>query len=78
MKSAFREPLLNKITAFLSEPGARHLLAQQVSTIDLSAIMREQKCLIIRLSKGRLREHAHTIGNLVFAQLQFAAIKALG
>lgn len=74
MKGAFREPLLNRVTAFLTEPAARHLLAQPESTIDVARAMREQQWLIVRLPKGRLREHAHTLGNLLFAQLQFAAL----
>jgi hypothetical protein len=74
MKGAFREPLLNRVTAFLTEPAARHLLAQPDSTIDLAEVMAAQQWLIIRLPKGRLREHAHTLGNLLFAQLQFAAM----
>jgi hypothetical protein len=74
MKAAFREPLLNRVTAFLTEPAARHLLGQSESTVDVSEVMRHQQWLIIRLPKGRLREHAHTLGNLLFAQLQFAAL----
>jgi hypothetical protein len=74
MKGAFREPLLNRVTAFLTEPAARHLLSQSQSTIDVSRALREQQWLIVRLPKGRLREHAHTLGNLLFAQLQFAAL----
>lgn len=74
MKAAFREPLLNRVTAFLTEPAARHLLAQPESTVDVAQVMREQQWLIVRLPKGRLREHAHTLGNLLFAQLQFAAL----
>src|SRR6185295_1666915 len=53
MKAAFREPLLNRVTAFLTEPAARHLLAQTESTIDIAQIMRNQQWLIIRLPKGR-------------------------
>ena len=74
MKAVFREPLLNKVTAFLTEPAARHLLGQRQSTVDVGRVMRDQQWLIIRLPKGRLREHAHTLGNLLFAQLQFAAM----
>lgn len=74
MKASFREPILNKVTAFLTEPAARHLLADQRSTIDMNEVMRAQQWLIIRLPKGRLREHAHTLGNLLFAQLQFAGL----
>lgn len=74
MKAAFREPLLNRATAFLIEPAARHLLAQERSTVDVASVMRDRRWLILRLPKGRLREHAHTLGNLLFAQLQFAAM----
>lgn len=74
MKGVFREPLLNRVTGFLTEPAARHLLGQPQSTIDIADIMRQSGWLIIRLPKGRLREHAHTLGNLIFAQLQFAAL----
>jgi hypothetical protein len=74
MKGAFREPLLNRVTAFLAEPAARHLLGQRESTVDLSGVMAQGQWLIIRLPKGRLREHAHTLGNLLFAQLQFATL----
>lgn len=74
MKAVFREPLLNRVTAFLTEPAARHLLCQPESTVDVAQVMRLQQWLIIRLPKGRLREHAHTLGNLLFAQLQFAAM----
>jgi hypothetical protein len=73
MKAAFREPLLNRASAFLTEPAARHLLAQTESTIDVADVMERRQWLVIRLPKGRLREHAHTLGNLLFAQLQFAA-----
>src|SRR5207247_1069504 len=69
----FREPLLNRVTAFLTDPAARHLLSQ-TSTIDVGTVMAEQQWLIVRLPKGRLREHAHTLGNLLFAQVQFAAL----
>lgn len=74
MKGAFREPLLNRVTAFLTEPAARHLLAQPESTVDVTRVMRDQQWLVVRLPKGLLREHAHTLGNLLFAQMQFAAL----
>jgi hypothetical protein len=74
MKAAFREPLLNKVTAFLAEPGARHLLGQPVTSVDIPDLIERGAWLIIRLPKGELREHAHTLGNLLFAQLQFAAM----
>lgn len=77
MKGAFREPLLNKVTGFLTEPAARHLLSQP-TTINVADVMANQQWLIIRLPKGRLRDHAHTLGNLLFAHLQFAALAREG
>jgi hypothetical protein len=71
MKATFREPLLNKITAFLVEPATRHLLGQTRSTIDFAAAMQRGDWILINLSKGVLRESAHTLANLVFAKLQF-------
>src|SRR6185369_435400 len=74
MKGQFREPLLNKITAFLTEPATRHLLGQRRNTIDLSQAMRDGQWVLINLSKGRLGEHAHTLGNLLFAHIQFSVL----
>lgn len=74
MKGAFREPLLNRVTGFLTEPAARHLLGQAESTIDFDQVLARGQWLIVRLPKGRLREHAHTLGNLILAKLQFAVL----
>lgn len=71
MKAAFREPLLNKITGFLVEPSCRHLLGQTHSTVNFRAAMQDGQWILVNLSKGILREHAHTLGNLLFAKLQF-------
>lgn len=71
MKAVFREPLLNKITEFLSEPSCRHLLGQRVSSIRFADAMRQGQFVFINLAKGRLREHSHTLANLIFAHLQF-------
>ena len=74
MKASFREPLLNRTTGFLTEPAVRHLLGQASSTINIDDVIGQRQWLIVRLPKGQLRDHAHTIGNLVFAQFQFAAL----
>src|SRR6185436_12825898 len=54
--------------------AARPLLGQSESTVHIADVMRDQQWLIVRLPKGRLREHAHTLGNLLFAQLQFETL----
>lgn len=71
MKAVFREPLLNKITGFLADPVSRHLLGQTRRSVDFARAMREGKWVLINLAKGKLGEHAHTLGNLIFARLQF-------
>lgn len=71
MKAAFREPLLNKITGFLAEPACRHFLGQRRSTFTFAAAAANGCAVVVNLSKGHLREHAHTLGNLIFARLQF-------
>lgn len=74
MKATFREALLNKITGFLTDPACRHLLGQPTSTIDLGRAMNDGSWVLINLAKGRLGEHAHTLGNLIFAKLQFEVL----
>jgi hypothetical protein len=71
MKAVFREPLLNRVSAFITDPFCRHLLGQRQSTIDLARAINEGQWVLVNLSKGRLREHAHTLGNLIFARMQF-------
>ena len=71
MKASFREPILNKTTDFIGTPWIRHLVGQPTSTIRLGDAMQTGKWLLVNLSKGVLREHAHTLANLLFAKLQF-------
>lgn len=71
MKAVFREPLLNKITGFLTDPICRHLLGQTRSTFSFRHAMGTGRWVLVNLCKGKLRDHAHTLGNLIFAKVQF-------
>lgn len=71
MKGAFREPVLNKLTGFLTESSCRHFLGQRKSTFNFDEAIARGCWIIVNLAKGQLREHAHTLGNLIFARLQF-------
>jgi DNA helicase HerA-like ATPase len=71
MKGTFREPLLNKITGFLTNPSCRHVLGQERSTFSFSEAFAAGAWVLVNLAKGRLGEHAQTLGNLIFARLQF-------
>jgi hypothetical protein len=78
MKASFREPLLNKITGFLTEPAVRHLLGSARSTVRFHEHMERGDWVFVNLNKGRLREHAQTLGNLIFAKLQFEVLARSG
>jgi hypothetical protein len=70
-KGQFREALLNKVTAFITDPMVRHFLGQQRSTFSFSEAMERGQWVVVNLAKGVLGEHSHTLGNLLFARLQF-------
>jgi hypothetical protein len=46
-------------------------LGQQRSTLRFTDAVDSGQWVVVNLAKGKLREHAHTLGNLVFARLQF-------
>lgn len=71
MKAQVREALLNKVTALLTDPCCRHLLGQPRSTVRFAEAIDAGQWIVIHLPKGLLGEHAHTLGNLLFARLQF-------
>lgn len=69
-------PIQNKIGQFLSASVIRNIVAQVKSTIDIRAIMDEQKILIINLSKGRIGEdNMRLLGGLLITKLQLAAME---
>lgn len=74
MKATFREPLLNKITEFISEPACRHFLGQAQSSIKLADCIEEGKWVLVSLPKGVLRHHALTLANLICAHLLFTIL----
>lgn len=74
MKSMFRDPVLNRISAFTSDPNIRLMVGQVRSTIDLRRIMDDGKWVIINLSKGHMRENIYLLGGLLIAKLKMAAM----
>jgi hypothetical protein len=74
MKAVFREPLLNKVTEFITERACRHFLGQPHSTIQLSDAIERGDWILVCLPKGQLRHHALTIGNLICAHLLYAIL----
>jgi type IV secretory pathway TraG/TraD family ATPase VirD4 len=73
-KTEWVESTLNKVSAFVSDPYIRDMVGQRRSTIDLRALMDEGACVLINLSKGRLKSNSTLIGALLVSKLQDAAL----
>jgi hypothetical protein len=69
MQNTFREAVLNKTTAFTADPHFRHILGQPNSTFSLLEAMDSGSWIVLNLDKGRLGEHASTLGSLFLAKL---------
>ncbi|MFP5234335.1 MAG: type IV secretory system conjugative DNA transfer family protein [Acidobacteriota bacterium] len=72
MKTAMREPILNKTSAFTADPHFRHMVGQQRSTFSMRDAMDRGYWVIADLNKGRLGEHALTLASLLFAVVKSA------
>jgi len=72
MQAIVRDAILNKISAFSSDPHFRHMVGQVVSSFSFPALMDAGKWLIVNLDKGRLGEQAGTLGALLITKLKNA------
>jgi hypothetical protein len=67
-------PVLNKLRAFTMRTATRLMLGQSIG-IDLAAVMRERRILLVSLAKGRIGEETSSlIGSLLIAALWQAAL----
>jgi hypothetical protein len=74
MQATYREPILNRLSIFLSDPSIRLIVGQKKSTIDFRKIMDQSNWLMVNLSKGRLKSNAHLLGAFLIAKLQLCAL----
>ncbi len=72
MQTAFREAVLNKTTAFTTDPHFRHILGQQQSSFSLVDAMDKGYWIVLNLDKGRLGEQVSTLGSLFMTKLKNA------
>ena len=72
MQQSFREAVLNKTTAFTADPHFRHILGQQQSSFSLVGAMDRGYWIVVNLDKGRLGEHAATLGSLFLSKIKNA------
>mgnify|MGYP000055855061 CR=1 FL=1 len=69
----FIEPVMNKINAFFADERIRQMFSSPKSSFNLREIMDNQKILLIKLDKGRLKDSADLLGSLLMAKIQMAA-----
>ena len=72
MQATVREPVLNKVSAFIADPHFRHILGQAHSTFSIKEAMDEGYWILIDLPKGRLGNQALTLGSLIFTAIKNA------
>jgi hypothetical protein len=70
MQAVMREPILNKTSAFTSDPRFRHIVGQAHSTFSFKQAMDEGYIIILNCEKGKLGAQT-----LTFASLAFTAFK---
>lgn len=69
-QAEYREPVLNKVSVFSSDPHFRHLLGQTNSPFRLSQAVDGSAWVVLNLDKGRLGEQAATLGSLLMTRLR--------
>jgi hypothetical protein len=72
MQSTMREPILNKTSAFTSDPHFRHIVGQERSTFSVLNAIDQGQWLVLNLHKGRLGEQAITLGSLFLTTIKNA------
>ncbi|MES2221678.1 MAG: DUF87 domain-containing protein [Acidobacteriota bacterium] len=71
MQTVVREAILNKASAFSTDPAVRHIVGQQQG-LDLAEALDQGKWIILRLEKARLGEDSEMLAALVLARFKDA------
>ena len=74
MQAVYREPVLNRISIFTTNPHIRYMIGQSKSTFNFRDAMDHGKWVLINLSKGYLMENSYLLGGLFIAKLQNSAM----
>ncbi|HEV8414590.1 MAG TPA: DUF87 domain-containing protein [Bryobacteraceae bacterium] len=72
MRGVLAEPILNKTSAFTSDPRFRRIIGQQRSTFSVVDALDRGCWIVLVLDKGRLGEQALTLGSLFLAKARHA------
>src|SRR5206468_2996526 len=72
MQAAMSGPVLNKLSAFTSDPNFRHLLGQARSTFSLGQALDRGFWILLNLDKGRLGPESATVASLFLSKIKHA------
>jgi hypothetical protein len=72
-REEWMESTLNKVNAFLSDDRIREIFSFQKSSFSLREIMDNQKILLIKLDRGKLKENGDLLGSLLMTKIRMAA-----
>ncbi len=72
MQATWRDAVLNKISAFTADVHFRHLLGQVRSSFSLIDALDRACWVLLNIEKGKLGEHASTLGSLFLTTLKNA------
>lgn len=72
MRRVMNAPVLNKVSAFISDPHFRHILGQTKSSFSLADAIDSGCWIILDLPKGRLGAQTATLASLFLAKLKSA------
>ncbi|PIT89063.1 MAG: hypothetical protein COU27_02290, partial [Candidatus Levybacteria bacterium CG10_big_fil_rev_8_21_14_0_10_36_7] len=67
------ESTLNKVDALLADHRMRHIFTLPKSSFNLREIINNQKILLVKLEKGRLKGSADLLGSLLLSKIKMAA-----
>ncbi|MGA2585647.1 MAG: type IV secretion system DNA-binding domain-containing protein [Candidatus Aminicenantales bacterium] len=73
MRAFWAESTLNKINAFLVDDRIRYILSHPKSSFNMREAIDNQKIVLIKLDKGKLKDSADLLGSLFMAKIQMAA-----
>ena len=73
MQATYREPILNRLSVFLSNPTIRLMVGLKES-INFREIIDQGNWLLVNLNKGNLKANAHLLGSFIIAKLQLSAL----
>lgn len=75
MRAVMRDPILNKVSEFISDPHFRFILGQSQSAFSFEDALENNRIVLVDLNKGLLGHHAATLGSPLLSQFRPALFR---